>query len=366
MFWTSRGPRTSAPARRGTARVVLAAVISAALVVTACGGDDGAASSIEDDGRDSVLEAARSRADTWVITNSGPGVVVDGLSIDFTVAKMPTIRAVEAMKADGWDVEARFIEANENVVQSLVQGDSDAINVALPTVLAAVSGGVPLRVFGGGSRFGFTIVGRAEITGPDDLDGRRIAYQAPISAGTLAARLWVLDHDVEPRFITMTGSAVRIEALVAGELDATAVSMGFDQEVVEQGSPGEFAVLYTPLDEYPWLLDTVLAYHQDRLDDQTRVFLEEFQRYHAEVVKELGGNPDILQEWMDEHQVTTSPDPETLHSLFFEDIGVSAETIDQQVDLMTETGQIEDDGSFPSGAELVDVSIWEVAETLLD
>lgn len=346
-------------------RAATTALLSTALLLSACG-DGGSGGSIAEDGRDSVLESAKARDRTWVVTTSGPGVVVDGKSLDFTVAKMPTVRAAEAMKADGWNVEARFIEANESVVQSLVQGESDAINVALPTVLAAVAGGVPLRVFGGGSRFGFTIVGRTDITGPEDLDGKRIAYQAPISAGTLAARLWVLDADVEPQFITMTGSAVRVEALVAGELDATAVSIGFDEEVVDQGEPGEFGLLYRPLDEYPFLLDTVLTYNEASFDDETRVFLEEFQRYHAASVRELADNPAVLDEWLAYHEVTTSPSAEVLLSLFFDDMGVAAETVDQQVDLMIETEQIEPDDSFPSGADLIDPSIWQVAEPLLE
>nr|MDT0662528.1 ABC transporter substrate-binding protein [Micromonospora sp. DSM 115978] len=341
-------------------RAGLAAVLSVALALTACS-DGGSDSSIAEEGRDAVLEKAKAREKTWVITNSGPGVVTNGKSLDFTVAKMPTVRAVEALKAEGWNVEARFIEANESVVQALVQQEADAINVALPTVLAAVAGGVPLRVFGGGSRFGFTIVGRSDITGPQDLDGKRIAYQAPISAGTLAAKLWVLDAGVEPQYITMTGSAVRIEALVAGQLDATAVSMGFDAEVVEQGEPGEFKLLYSPLDEYPFLLDTVLTYNETTLDDETRVFLEEFHKHHAESVRELEANPAVLDQWLTEHEVTTSPDAPTLLSLFFEDLGVSPETIDQQVELMIETGQIEADDSFPAGSELIDPSIWEVA-----
>lgn len=361
----SSRPHGPKPRRLHGWRAAAAALLSSALIVTACGGSDDSGS-IAEDGRDAVLESAKAREQTWVITSSGPGVVVDGTSVDFTVAKMPTVRAVEALKADGWNVEARFIEANENVIQSLVQGESDAINVALPTVLASVAGDVPLRVFGGGSRFGFTIVGLTDISGPQDLDGKRIAYQSPISAGTLAAKLWVLDADVEPQFITMTGSATRVEALVAGELDATAVSVGFDQVVAEQGEPGQFGTLYEPLDEYPFLIDTVLAYNEADFDDETRVFLEEFHRYHAASVRELADNPAVLDEWLAEHQVATSPDAETLSTLYLEDIGVAAETVDQQVELMIETDQIERDDSFPKGSELIDPSIWEVAETMLE
>lgn len=339
-------------------------MLSAGLLLAGC--SDGGGSSIEEEGRDAVLETAKARDNTWVISNSGPGVVVDGKSRDFTVVKMPTVRAVEAMQADGWNVEANFLEANENVVQALVQGEADAINVALPTVLAAVAGGVPLQVFGGGSRFGFTIVGDASIQGPEDLDGRRVAYQAPISAGTLAAKLWVLGVDVEPQFITMAGSAVRMEALIAGELDAAAVSPGFDEEIAEQGEPGQFDVLYRPTDDYPFLLDTVLGYSEERFDDQTRVFLEEFQRYHAQAVRDLQDDPSLLDDWLAEHEVATSPSAEVLTPLFFDDIGVAPETVDQQVELMIETDQIEEDTGFPSGSELIDTSIWDVASEQLD
>jgi len=338
-------------ARRIGASIALA--LSVSLAVVACSGT----ATTEVAEGESALQAAMDRDATWVVTSSGPGVVKDGKSIDFTVIKISTVVAVARMQEQGWNVEARFIESNENVVQSLVQGDSDAVNLALPSVLAAVSGDVPLTVFAGGSKFGFTVVGNADINSPEDATGKRVAYQATISAGTLASQLWTLGTDAEPQFLTMPGSAARTEALIAGQLDAVAVSAGFDAEIEGQ-APGRFKVVYDPLSQYPFLLDTVLAYNGD-LDPQKQAFLEALLAEQIKVVQEFQADTSYLEEMLKEYDVTVYPLLDTLVSLMFDDIGVSAANVDKQIELMVETGQIDADAGLPTGADLIDTTIWD-------
>lgn len=356
---------SASPRRRGMRLRLVAALAAAGLALTACAATDSSANSGDQEVTEEIMAAAMARTEPWVVTSSGPGVVVDGKSLDFTIVKIASVRAAEQMKALGWNVEARFIEANENVIQSGLQNESDAINISLASVLPAAAGGVPLHVFAGGSRFGFLVVGDSSIESIDDLEGKRIAYQAPISAGTLAVRLWTLGSDVQPQYLTMSGSAARAEALLAGQLDAVAVSTGFDAVIQEQGGVDNYGVLYDPLDEYPWLLDTVLAYVGE-LDLEKRAFLQVFLAEQIKAVEELKANPAVLEEWMTEHEVSVSSPVEILTALLFDDIGVSVETIDEQVALMIETEQIEgDSSSIPAGADLIDTSIWDAIKDSL-
>lgn len=382
---TTESGRADAMRGRNMSRTLASLFAVLALLVAACGGDGSADTTAAQDtdttaseasdttmsedtdttvAESGVCEEAMAREDEWVVQATGPGVFLDGREVDFTVAKMPVVRAAVSMRDQGWNARVNFIEANETAVQAVVQGDADAGNIALPTVLAAVSGGAPFKVFGGSSRFGFTIVGDLSIEGPDDADGIRLAYQAPISAGTLTARLWTLNSDAEPQAIVMPGSSTRVEALYAGELDAAAVSPGF-HETVEEERPGEFGLLYNPIDEYPFLIDTVLFYDETAMDDQLRCFLEVFQAEHALAVRELRANPEILEEWKEFHQVPVSPSPETTAELYFDDVGATADAINQQIELMVATEQIESADELPSGEELIDPSIWDEGASAL-
>lgn len=338
--------------------MVVAAI--AGLLVSGCGGGETAR-----DPNLTPLESAMSRE--WVIGASGDGTSDNGRLIGMTSPKLPLVKAILAMREQGWDVDAVFLSAAEAPVQAMVQGQVDVVSVALSSVLAAAASDVDINLVAAGSRFDFVVVGDAEIGGPEGMDGRTVAYQSTISSGALAARLMTDGlPGVEPEFLTVAGTSSRISALVAGELDAVSVRVGALQEALDAGEPGQLALLYDPLVEYPFLLDTVLGYYAPHYDEETELFLQHLLLELVKSVRQVKEDPALLVQWGEEHQARSMEEPDRVVDLFFDDAGVTPEAIDQQVALMQRLGQLEVEGDLPTGDEMVDLGPWEAIKDQLE
>jgi hypothetical protein len=62
---------------------------------------------------------------------------------------------------------------------------------------------------------------------------------------------------VKPNILVVPGSANRIRALVAGQLDSSAIQLS-DMPTLEQLAPGKFHVIYDVAQKYPFLMDAVI------------------------------------------------------------------------------------------------------------
>lgn len=339
-----------------------AVLLLGALILTACGSGGSSGEETEDSRTDAeILAAAKERP--WVVATSGDGGVSGGVVVGSSTGKMSFARAVVKLNEDGWSIDPLFMAATSAPLQALVQGRVDIVSSALPSVIAARAAGAEVTAFGAAQGFDFVMVGRAGLT-PEDFGGRNIAYQSAISSGTMAAMLMMRGHESVPaNYLTIGGTSTRLAALVSGEIDATAVRIGADTEAIDAGEPGEFEVLYEPLNDYPWLLDSVVVYNDDHLDPEMELFAQAFLRAMVESARELEENPELLDEWAQEHELRSVPSAERLLSILATDVGLSPELIDQQIELMNELGQLDDvRGDLPTGAELVDMSIWEAIE----
>ena len=349
----------SAPRVRRLFRGVSMLAAGATLIALAACSSGGGTIAPEDDDRSDaeVLEAAQARG--WVVATSGDGGVSGGTIVGSSTGKLSFVRAIATLQEEGWTIDPLFMAAANAPVQALVQGRVDLVSAPVPTVLAARAAGADIKAFGAAQKFDFVMVGDSDLD-PSDCDDCKIAYQSAISSGTMAALLMMKDSDSEPEYLTIGGTSTRLAALVAGEIDATAVRIGADTEAVEAGTPGEFSVLYEPLKDYPWLLDSVVAYDEGHMDRELQAFSEAFLKAMIQATLDLTADPTLLDEWTEIHELRSVPDVDRLLELLSTDVGLSADIIDQQIALMDELGQLDDvEGEFPTGADFVDLSIWD-------
>jgi NitT/TauT family transport system substrate-binding protein len=174
------------------------------------------------------------------------------------VEKIPTIMASDDLKAQGYPVSLTYLQTSEDPVQAVVRGDADFGSASASTVFQAISKGAPVTAVMSANSPGYQIVAPTSIASPAGLDGKRVGIHAAVSSTTLYTNLMFAKYpSVKPQILVVPGSANRIRALVAGQLDSSAIQLS-DMPTLEQLAPGKFHVIYDVAQKYPFLMDAVI------------------------------------------------------------------------------------------------------------
>lgn len=137
-------------------------------------------------------------------------------------------------------LEVRRIQVQPAIgVKALVAGDVDYL-LAWGSALRAAVTGVPIKVVAAmASRPLHILIARPEIRSAKDLKGRTVGVDS--FAGTVdylsrvAARHFGLDPDKDLKIIVTGESPMRLAAIRAGSIDATAIDVAFAAKAEEEG-----------------------------------------------------------------------------------------------------------------------------------
>lgn len=137
-------------------------------------------------------------------------------------------------------LEVRKIQVQPAIgVKALVAGDVDYL-LAWGSALRAAVTGVPIKVVAAmASRPLHILIARPEIRSAKDLKGRTVGVDS--FAGTVdylsrvAARHFGLDPDKDLKIIVTGESPMRLAAIRAGSIDATAIDVAFAAKAEEEG-----------------------------------------------------------------------------------------------------------------------------------
>ncbi len=174
------------------------------------------------------------------------------------VEKIPTIMAADALKAQGYPVTTTYLQTSEDPVQAVVRGDADFGSASASTVMQAISKGAPVTVVMAANGPAYQIVAPTSVASPAGLDGKKVGIHAAVSSTTLYTNLMLAKYpSTKPNILVVPGSANRIRALAAGQLDASAIQLS-DMPTLEQLAPGKFHVIYDVAQKFPFLMDAVI------------------------------------------------------------------------------------------------------------
>lgn len=359
----------------------VAALIAVMGLITACGGNGGATtttaapSSTAPGDTTTTTEAPspeeqlleRAKARSFRIGITGEGVFHrDGRITAYQLNKMPMALAVARLNEEGWDIAPIFLNQSEAPVQALVQGSIDVANSSVTPVITAIAAGGPVMTFAKTRNVEYVMLTTTEINGPEDLHGKRVGLHAAASTTTLLTRLFLRDHpEVEPNYLIVPGSGNRIQAMLAGELDATAAQFGDDTAAMEQ-APDKFHVIFDFAKELPELVDSVYSYNPSELDDETRLFLEYLLAYTVDFGRKIYEDPEgALQAATDAEVSETSGLQRYIDSQVWPlDHGLDENMLDLTIQGLVDAELIPSDGA-PVGAGMFDPSIWEGAKRIL-
>lgn len=313
-----------------------------------------------------LLASAQSRS--WRVGITGEGVYHrDGTITGFQLNKLPMAMAIMELNEQGWDVAPIFLNQSEAPVQALIQGSVDVANSSVTPVITALAAGADVKSFAKTRGVEYVMLTTSDIQGPEDLDGKRVGLHANASTTTLLTKLYLKDNpEVEPEYLIIPGSGNRIQAMLAGELDATAAQFGDDTAAMEE-APGQFHVIFNFAKELPELVDSVLSYNPEELDDEARLFMEHLLAENVKFNRMVYEDPDWAMSAAEEFEVSESGglDRYIESDIFPTDHGLSPEALSLTIQGLIDAELIEPDVQI-SGEDLYDGSIWDGAQDLLD
>jgi ABC-type nitrate/sulfonate/bicarbonate transport system substrate-binding protein len=212
------------------------------------------------------------------IAVSGEGEFKNGLQMATNFNKVPGGMAIESMVKDGVKVESSYLNESEAPMQALVQGNVHFAQTAFTSAIAAIAKGAPAKIVAETRRPEYVMLTLKEMKAPADFNGRRVAIHSNVSSVAMMTRLFLKDvPQVKPDILVIPGSPNRIQAMLAGQVDASVVQLGDDDGILAQ-QPDKWHVTFNYAKEMPDLLDAVLVVRDDFLAQNRPTVVELVKR----------------------------------------------------------------------------------------
>ncbi|MFI6737586.1 ABC transporter substrate-binding protein [Nonomuraea sp. NPDC050451] len=178
----------------------------------------------------------------------GAGTNADGTS-SFTVAviepdltTVPILAAVDAVRQAGHQVKVVELAEPELAIEGLAKGDYAISAEATSPALIAIEQDAPIKIIADVIGNQWAIYSKPGISSCDDLSGRPFGIFSEGAVATAMAKEWVgaqCGAGKRPDYLTIGGSDVRAQALVAGQIDATPLEIS-DVAVLESSGKEKF------------------------------------------------------------------------------------------------------------------------------
>ena len=207
---------------------------------------------------------------------------------------IPSLLAWEQLKKQGIEVVPTFFPKTDLAVQAVVAGEADMGTAAGIAVVKAVESGMNLRIIGEQVRNEWQLVTPVSFKDPKQLDGKRVAYHAPVSV-TEALVKWMANHyKINPNWMIIPGSEVRAEALMRGQLDATPAEIA-DVLNILQSKPGQFHVLISYAKVFPQLIGSMYFARADYVQ-KSGAIVETVLEAVLKSYRQVEAQPSLIKE----------------------------------------------------------------------
>lgn len=264
--------------RRHRAALQAGALLAAAALIAACSGSSG------DDTSSSGKGGTQVEKSTLTFTHSNAIMQVE---------KVPVHLALEDLNKEGITTKETFNQNGNDAVQQVARGEADFGTANAATVLAAIKKGVPIKAIMATYKPFYVLVAPSDVTDAAGLDGKRVGIQSKVSSTTLYTDLALAAApSAKPKILIVPGSANRVQAMIAGQLDASVLQPA-DWLTLQQKVPGKFHVIYDVAQENPDIIDSLTFATTKTLQaypNYVRKFVGAVQKKYASIY----GDPDAL------------------------------------------------------------------------
>ena len=208
---------------------------------------------------------------------------------------------------NGLDVDTVLFRGSGQTSQAMAGGHLFAASVALPQVMLADLTGADLaNVAHGIAVQGSKLLVRPEIRTIEDLKGKKIGISSLGSAGDLIFSYVLRKYGIDPKrdvvWLSVGGTAERLQALFSGAVDAADVSYPADVQAERKG----FRVLLDAKKEVIYPTASVVVRRKTIREDRDSVM--RFVRSYVEGVAFLKQNKEFSQKVLGKYLRTKDPE----------------------------------------------------------
>ncbi|WP_157250397.1 ABC transporter substrate-binding protein [Nonomuraea typhae] len=158
------------------------------------------------------------------------------------ITTVPILAALDVVRQAGHKVEVVELAEPELAIGGLAEGRYAISAEATSPALSAIEQDAPIRIIADAIGNQWAIYGRSRVA-CDDLNGRPFGIFSQGAVATAMTEEWVRTQCTggrKPEYLTIGGSDVRAQALVAGQIDATALELA-DVVALERSAGSAFA-----------------------------------------------------------------------------------------------------------------------------
>jgi NitT/TauT family transport system substrate-binding protein len=240
-----------------------------------------------------VAAACGSSEDATDTTDTTAAAGEDPTPVSFTVAvvepdiaSVPVLAAVESLADAGHDVDWVEVAEPELAIDGLARGEFEISGETISAALIAIQAGAPITIVGDVVGNAWVLYGRGDVTECGDLDGTRIGIFSEGAVATAMVRQWIAENcpDIETDYLVIGGSDVRYQALVAGEVDATALDVG--EGLLLANEDGQYNLLANFSTDLSDLRPSAIYANADFVDENpeaVQLYLEALLEQHAQI-----------------------------------------------------------------------------------
>lgn len=149
------------------------------------------------------------------------------LPTDANMSDLPRLMAADALRAQGYTVEAVDFNDNALSVQALEQGDLDLGYISNAIAWAAIKRGANIRTILDDITDARVLAVAPDIKTCADLNGKQVAVASTNSTQAILLNKYIKDEcpDVKPELVVMSSPNNRFIALTSGQVDAATMNL---------------------------------------------------------------------------------------------------------------------------------------------
>lgn len=282
----------------------------------------------------------------------GDNAAKEPVSIAFSnavpqVQKIPTIQAMQALKEQGHQTELKYLQKSDDPITAVVRGDTKFGSSPAPAVFTAIAKGLPIQAIVEVNRADYAVVAPMSVDSPEGLNGKRVGIHAKVSATTLYTDLMMKTAPkAKPKILVVPGSANRIRALAADQLDASAIQLA-DLPQLKKLAPNKYHVIYRVYEQNPDLIDSVIFTKTDTIKNDKKL-VEQVVKAQVEANRAAYTDTDALAKAISANVPKTTPEQASeLAKLYTEaniwpkDGGLTEEGVTTTLNDLVEAGLVE-------------------------
>jgi NitT/TauT family transport system substrate-binding protein len=181
-------------------------------------------------------------------------------STSFGLSSVPLLAALDAMRDAGYVIEYPALTGPDLVAEGMVRNDFQFGVVGVGAISVAIQQGAPVTNIMSQFANPWFMYATNDVETCADLQGKRLAIHSEQSTSAAFGFDWIEDEcpGTEPEVLVVPGSENRYAAMIAGEVDASAVEIA-DAVALEEEAGDRFHQLVSFAETLPDILTTTYA-----------------------------------------------------------------------------------------------------------